>query len=221
MGEEQPVIIEETDEVLVQRAKVEPAAFGMLYERHLSAIYNYIYRRTGNSAEAEDLTAKTFFSALRHIDSYQSRGAPFSAWLFRIAHNLVANWYRDTQRRRTVVLEAAEPLLGPAPEEPTRIAEKTEEREKLMAAVRRLSDDRQKLLVLKFTSDLSNAEIGAIMGRSEGAVKALLHRTLEALRKMLADMDRPPEQRQAPPGWMRAALRFRLPGDGPGQSPSR
>lgn len=206
------MIIEETDEVLVQRAKTEAAAFGMLYERHLSAIYSYIYRRTGNTAEAEDLTAKTFFSALRHIDTYESRGVPFSAWLFRIAHNLVANWYRDNQRRRTVVLETAEPLVD-APEEPTRLAEQAEERERLMAAVRRLSGDRQKLLVLKFASDLSNAEIGAIMGRSEGAVKALLHRTLEALRRILADMDRHQSAGQARPPWMRAALHLRMPGE--------
>ncbi|MCL4368245.1 MAG: sigma-70 family RNA polymerase sigma factor [Actinobacteria bacterium] len=212
------MIIEETDDVLVRRAKVEPAAFGILYERHLPAIYSYIYRRTGNTAEAEDLTAKTFFSALRHIDTYQSRGVPFSAWLFRIAHNLVANWYRDNQRRRTVVLEAAEPLLDTAPEEPTRLAEQAEEREKLMTAVRRLSGERQKLLVLKFTSDLSNAEIGAIMGRSEGAVKALLHRTLEALRRILTDMERSQPAGQSRPAWMRAAFRFHMSGEQNGQS---
>jgi RNA polymerase sigma-70 factor (ECF subfamily) len=134
---------------------------------------------------------------------------PFSAWLFRIAHNLVVNWYRDNKRRRTIALDIAEPMLEPAPEEPNRIAEQNEERTMLMSAVRRLSDDRQRLLVLKFASDLSNAEIGAIMGRSEGAIKALLHRTMESLRRMLCEVDQAQSSVRENKGWLRSLARFR------------
>jgi RNA polymerase sigma-70 factor, ECF subfamily len=209
MGDTKQVLVDETDEVLVQRARTEPAAFGVLYERHLSSIYGYVYRRTGNTAEAEDLTAKVFYRALDHLDRYEPRGVPFTAWLFRIAHNLVVNWYRDNQRRRTIALDIAEPMLESSPEEPNRIAEEKEERTLLMTAVRRLSDDRQRLLVLKFASDLSNAEIGAIMGRSEGAIKALLHRTMESLRRMLSDVDRAQVSARESTGWLRSLARLR------------
>ena len=82
---------EDNDSALIARAKEDPEAFGLLYERYVGNIYNYIYYRTGNHHDAEDLTARTFFRALKHVSRYVDRGAPFSAWLYRIAHNLVAN----------------------------------------------------------------------------------------------------------------------------------
>ena len=86
-----------SDQTLVARAKSDPQAFGELYERYVGKIYNYIYYRVSDSTEAEDLTARTFYQALAKLDSYEERGLPFSAWLYRIAHNLVANW-RRTER---------------------------------------------------------------------------------------------------------------------------
>jgi hypothetical protein len=90
---------------LLLAAQGDEEAFGALYERYVGRIYNYIYYRTGNQHDAEDLTARVFFRALRHIEHYTDRGLPFSAWLYRIAHNLVANWHRDNSRRREVPLE--------------------------------------------------------------------------------------------------------------------
>lgn len=166
---------------LIERAKSEPEAFGILYERYVDRIYTYIYYRTGNQQDAEDLTARTFFKALNHIGHYVNRGAPFSAWLYRIAHNIVVNWHRDHERRRELSLEehAMQSHVGSNPEQS---AEASEERAALLRAIRRLPDDRQQLLLLKFMESLSNAQIGKIMGRSEGAVKSLYHRTLIALR---------------------------------------
>ncbi|MCS7221321.1 MAG: sigma-70 family RNA polymerase sigma factor [Anaerolineae bacterium] len=171
----------ESESGLVERAKADPEAFGELYERYVDRIYNYIFYRVGDHHDAEDLTARTFFRALEHIDQYEDRGVPFSAWLYRIAHNLVANWHRDRNRRRLVSLDGlirvAEP--GGAPEHEI---ERREAQELLRAAIRRLPADRQQLLILKFGERLSNAEIGRIMGKTEGAIKSLYHRTLLALR---------------------------------------
>jgi RNA polymerase sigma-70 factor (ECF subfamily) len=118
------------------------------------------------------------------VETYTERGVPFQAWLYRIAHNLVANWHRDRGRRKIIPLDEfiAAGLRSEAPE---KSAEDAEEREQLLAAIRRLPEERQQLLVLKFVDHLSNAEIGAIMGRTEGAIKSLYHRTLIALRDEL------------------------------------
>ena len=169
------------DAELVELAKTDQDAFGELYERYVGKIYNYIYYRTSNQHDAEDLTARVFFRAMAHIKNYTDRGVPFQAWLYRIAHNLVANWHRDRSRRKIIPLDefVASTLRSEAPD---RAAEDQEEREVLLAAMRRLPADRQQLLVLKFVEHLSNAEIGAVMDRTEGAIKSLYHRTLIALR---------------------------------------
>jgi RNA polymerase sigma-70 factor (ECF subfamily) len=140
----------------------------------------------GSHYDAEDLTARTFQRALEHIGRYEDRGAPFSAWLYRIAHNLVANYHRDRSRRQRRVISLGEMLeRHPRQEGPARIGEASEEQAALGTAIRSLPSDRQLLLVLKFSEELPNAQIGRIMGRSEGAIKSLYHRTLIALRKDL------------------------------------
>ena len=166
---------------LVTQVREDPAAFGVLYERYVTKIYNYVYYRTGNHHDAEDLTGRVFYRALMHIDRFVDRGVPFSAWLYRIAHNLVANWHRDHSRRQELSLEDMT-LTGALRETPEAATEANEERAKLLSAIRTLPIERQELLILKFVDHLSNAEIGQIMGRSEGAIKSLYHRTLLALR---------------------------------------
>lgn len=177
---------ETTEDELVARARADPTAFGQLYDQYVNRIYSYIFHRVGNHHDAEDLTARTFYRALSHIEHYVNRGAPFSAWLYRIAHNLVANWHRDRSRRQTIALDDAIGLVGPTAS-PHEHAEAQERSEALRAAIRRLSPERQHLLVLKFAEGLSNAEIGQIMGRSEGAIKSLYHRTLLALQEAMCD----------------------------------
>ena len=166
---------------LTLAAQSDPQAFGLLYERYVGRIYNYIYYRTGNVDDAEDLTARVFFRAMRHIEHYDDRGLPLSALLYRIAHNLVANWHRDNSRRREVPLEEIT-LFRPVGEHPESSLIHTEEQDRLLSVIRTLPMERQQLIILKFVHQLSNAEIGQIMGRTEGAVKSLYHRTLLALR---------------------------------------
>lgn len=170
--------------LLVEEARQEPSAFGVLYERYVDRIYGYIYHRVGNAQEAEDLTARTFYRALDNLHSYEDRGAPFAAWLFRIAHNLMANWHRDRSRRRFLSLDR---LWSQKAEEytPEEQVEQEENHEALWSAINRLPEERRNLLVWKFGSQMSNLEIGELMNKSESAIKSLYFRTLAALRQDL------------------------------------
>lgn len=173
---------------LVQAGEGDKEAFGVLYERYVGRIYNYIYYRTGNQSDAEDLTARVFIRAMHHIGTYENRGLPFSAWLYRIAHNLVANWHRDNSRRPEISLDDGVIVPNPGQEHPEHALLKAEEHARLLRLIRHLPPDRQQLLILKFVDHLSNAEIGQIMGKTEGAVKSLYHRTLLTLRYRLQEV---------------------------------
>ena len=172
---------EDSDSALLARIKEDPEAFGLLYERYVRRIYNYVYYRTGNHHDAEDLTARTFYRALKHVSRYVDRGVPFSAWLYRIAHNVVANWHRDRSRRQVISIDD---LVMPVRslDNPATVAEEKDKQDMLLQVVRRLPPERQQLLILKFVEQMSNAEIAGVMGRTEGAIKSLYHRTLVALR---------------------------------------
>jgi RNA polymerase sigma-70 factor (ECF subfamily) len=178
-----------TDDQALQKAALgNKEAFGILYERYVARIYNYIYYRTGLTTEAEDLTAKVFFRAYNHIGSYRNTGVPFSAWLYRIAHNLVANWHRDNSRNKEVALED-EPQIIQRGDLPESSVMKDQQVDSLFSIIRGLTADRQQLLILKFVEQYSNADIGIIMGRSEGAIKSLYHRTLYNLKDELEDIE--------------------------------
>jgi RNA polymerase sigma-70 factor (ECF subfamily) len=201
------------ESALIERAKYDSEAFGELYEIHFDRIYNYIYYRTGNIHDAEDLTAKVFFRAIQHIGNYKDQGGPFSAWLYSIARNLLANWYRDNSKRTMIPIDSiAQVQIADGPELES---EFVENRETLLAAIRRLPEERQDLLVLKFVNKQSNAEIGHILGRSEGAIKSLYHRTLLSLKSELMESSRREqvrrqEEAQSKSGW--ASIRSRLSG---------
>lgn len=171
---------------LALAVKGDQEAFGTLYERYVGRIYNYVYYRTGNHHDAEDLTARVFYRAIRNISNYQDRGLPLSAWLYRIAHNLIANWHRDKSRRPEILLDEGLAFFQ-STEHPEVTLLQNEERERLLKMIRHLPPERQQLLILKFVEHLSNAEIGQVMGRTEGAVKSLYHRTLLSLRDDLGD----------------------------------
>lgn len=156
-------------------------AFGVLYEKYIDQIYNYIYYRTSNGKDAEDLCSRVFIRALHHIERYEDRGYPFSAWLYRIAHNLVVNWYRDKDKKGEISLSEQYPPPTMEGNVEDRI-EKEDEKNALMRVITSLPDDRKELLILKHVEGLTNSEIGQIMDRTEGAIKALYHRTLESLR---------------------------------------
>ncbi len=176
------------EDVLARASQGDKDAFGALYERYAERIFNYVYYRTGNQHDAEDLTARVFQRAMNHIRNYTDRGVPFSAWLYRIAHNLVANWHRNRSRKQEIAIDDL-PVLPTKGDHPERNLVRSQEQDALLRMIRKLPPERQNLLILKFVENMSNAEIGKIMGRSEGAVKSLYHRTLLALRDQLEDQN--------------------------------
>ena len=175
--------VHEEEHALIERAKTEPKAFGMLYESYLDRIYRYVYYRVGNTQDAEDITARVFFKALTHLGSYRHQGLPFSAWLYRIAHNQVANFHRDNSRYQETSLESLT-LPGEASRQPLPENESADQQELayLLSLVRDLPAYQRELLILKAVDNLSNQEIAVIMRRSESAIKSLYHRVLRSLR---------------------------------------
>ncbi len=184
----------ESDQALARRARTDREAFGVLYERYVATIYRYVFYRVGNEEDAEDLTARVFARALKHIHNYNDRGVPFTAWLYRIAHNVVANFHRDNSRRPAIPLDEVETLREPAAQsdhvDADQRIDSERDRQRLLRAIRMLPPERQHLIVLKFVEQLQNAEIGQIMNRSEGAIKSLYHRTLLQLREIMDEPER-------------------------------
>jgi RNA polymerase sigma-70 factor (ECF subfamily) len=160
-------------------------AFSELYEAHVDRVYRYLLSRTGSVGDAEELTSRTFANAFANLGSYRGRGK-FESWLMSIAHNLVANWFRDRGRRPpTAPLDEALAIPSEVPG-PESTLEAQEETRRIREATAELAPERQRLITLKYVDGLTNAEIGRILGRSEGAVKALHHRTLRQLEEALA-----------------------------------
>jgi len=176
------------DGALVRRAKEEREAFEALYVKYLKKVYTYVYYRVGNVDDAEDITESVFLHAFIHLNRYQDRGIPFSAWLLRIAHNLVANWHRNSSRRRAVDLDSAEPLHDtmPTPEE---VVERQDEISEIRDLLGTLSEERQQALILRYAEDMKHKEIGEVMGKSAGAVKVLIHRSLISLHRGLSEKE--------------------------------
>lgn len=172
------------DEVaLINAARTDPEAFGQLYERYVERIYNYIYFRVGGAGDAEDLTARVFFKALRSIGGYRHMGLPFSAWLYRIAHNLVANYHRDRSRMQEISIENLVVEDTSKSSAPEHLMETRQEKDFLLALINDLSPQKKELIILKYVQKLSNEEIGQIFGKTEGAIKSLYHRTLVELKE--------------------------------------
>lgn len=170
------------DDLIVRARRGEANAFGELYERYLAAIYRYIFYRVGEVAEAEDLTETVFLKAWEALDRYEVRDVPFSAWLYRIAHNVVVDRHRT--RKAAVPLDSTLSLRDEADGPEDRL-DALEDVESLIWAMSQLSADYQQVLVLRFISGLSHAETGRVLKRSEEAVRVLQFRALQALRNLL------------------------------------
>ena len=159
--------------------------FEDLYREHLRDVYSYCYYRIGNHHDAEDLTEQTFLQAYRHFDRAQreSDGRPLRPWLIRIAHNLAANYHRDRSRRPTAALDNIEPPVHPHGTE--RVVEGRERVRQVIAGLEQLSDDRREALIMRFSLGMSNREIARALGRSDGATKVLIHRSIKQLQEEL------------------------------------
>ena len=172
------------EQSLVHRAQQgDNEAFAQLYESHFDKIYRYVALRIGNKTEAEDMTQQVFLNALRSISSFKWKGSPFCAWLFRIAHNLVVDYLRKGKKRVTVPLDES---LVDSDSNPQRVTEYRLDVEQLVSATKRLTEAQREVVSLRFAGELSVAEVAKVMGKSEGAVKALQHSAIVALRKALS-----------------------------------
>lgn len=168
----------------VRAAQADRAAFATLYRRYLERVYGYCFYLLGDHHDAEDATERTFVAALGAIDRYRDEGSTFRAWLFRIAHNQLANALRARSRHRTASLDdVPEPMA--TVNDPARLAGIADDARRLRAAVAALSDERRQVIVLRFVDGLSAREIGAVLERSEGAVRVLQHRALRDLATLL------------------------------------
>jgi len=178
---------ESTDNVrrLVERAQQgDRAALEELYLIHFDRIYSYLHMSVGNKHDAEDLTTQTFLKMLESIKRFRWQSAPFSAWLFRIAHNLAMDHFR-ARRRWQPEAEVPEP---PGSEEPSAELEamQTIGRQSMMELIDKLSPEQQQVLTLKFVFNFPNADVATILEKTEGAIKSLQHRALASLQKQIA-----------------------------------
>jgi RNA polymerase sigma-70 factor (ECF subfamily) len=181
------------DRSLVEEAREDPARFDALYRRYLAQVYSYAFYELGDHHEAEDATERTFLAALTNLDRFEERARPadgegastFRVWLFQIARNVVANQRRGRRRHPQAPIEAAALVADPLDVELT--AATRDEAAAAWRAVGRLPADRRRAVVLRFVEEMSTAEIAGILGRSEGAVRVLIHR---ALRTVARDLGR-------------------------------
>ena len=171
---------------LVERAQqADRAALEELYLIHFDRIYSYLHMSVGNRHDAEDLTTQTFLKMLESIGRFRWQAAPFSAWLFRIAHNLAMDHFR-ARRRWQPEEEVPEP---PGSEEPSAEFEAMQSigRQSMMELIEKLSPEQQQVLTLKFVFNFPNADVATILGKTEGAIKSLQHRALGSLQKQIAE----------------------------------
>lgn len=177
--------MQQDEREIVARAQARDAeAFGLIYEAYFDKIFRYISIKTGNRTEAEDLTQQVFIKAMGSINSYKVRGEiPFSAWLYRIAHNQIVDSLRKRSRRPTVELDETMPL--PSNDNPAAETELKMESQELMAATNKLTPAQRDVIALRFGAELPIAEVARLTGRSEGAVKAMQHSAVAALRRLM------------------------------------
>jgi RNA polymerase sigma-70 factor (ECF subfamily) len=181
------------DRSLVDAAQADPARFDALYRKYVAQVYNYAVYELGDHYEAEDATERTFLSALAGLARFEERARPdegegastFRIWLFRIARNVVAERRRRWRRRPEAPLDLVSDAPAPGDVEGTVVAR--EMAASALRAVERLPGDRRRAVMLRFVHEMSTSEIAEVLGRSEGAVRVLIHRGLRGLARELGD----------------------------------
>ncbi|MBI2852999.1 MAG: sigma-70 family RNA polymerase sigma factor [Chloroflexi bacterium] len=176
--------VQNNEEGLVRQAKDgDKQAFAQLYEAYFERIYRYVAVKIGDRTEAEDMAQQVFTKAYQSLHTFSWQGKPVSAWFFRIAHNLIVDHLRRKEKKPALLLNES---LAAGDDDPERMAEQVLDAEKLSMAMQHLTDAQREVISLRFAGGLSVAEAARAMGRSQGAVKALQHSAIVALRKLLS-----------------------------------
>jgi RNA polymerase sigma-70 factor (ECF subfamily) len=157
--------------------------FGRLYDLHVERVYRHIYYRVGNTADAEDLTQQVFLKAWQAVGRYKKTASPFLAWLLKIGHNLVIDFYRS--KKDTAFLDDNKPLLDEKAPDPERLAEEKYDQERLRKVILKLPAEQQQVVMMSFIEDFSHSEIAAAMGKKEGNIRVILHRALKKMRQIM------------------------------------
>ena len=169
---------EPDERLLIEAAQQDPSRFADLYEENVGRVYAYIARRVGDRSTAQDLTSEVFHQALANIAHFEWRGAPFAAWLFRIAANAIVDQAQRAARERKL----------PQPEQPEEVSpEEIQHRARLFRLVDELPADQRRVVAMRFAEQKSIAEIARALGRTEGAVKQLQFRGLANLRARMGE----------------------------------
>ena len=173
------------EEKVVQRAQQnDPNAFAELYDEYFDKIYRYIALKIGDKEEAEDMTQQVFLKARQSISSFKWKGVPFSAWLYRIAHNLIVDYLRKSKKRPDTLPDETI-ITDNSGNNPEQLVEKRMDIEQVMEAARHLTEAQREVISLRFAGEMPIAQVAKIMGKSQGAIKALQHSAIVSLRKML------------------------------------
>ena len=172
------------EQLLEAAVTYDEAALGELYDRYEARIYSYVFRRTGDDAQAEDLTAQVFVKMLQAIRDRRAWHSSFSGWLYRIAHNVVIDHYRQRDRQVQIGLDEA-PDIVDEHDDPAQRAELRLTTDKVRFAMRQLTDEQAEVLSLRFLEGYSIVEVAVMMNKTEGAIKALQYRAVATLRNLL------------------------------------
>jgi RNA polymerase sigma-70 factor (ECF subfamily) len=161
---------------LIEAAQQDPARFGDLYELHFDRVYAYISRRIGDRDAAQDVTSEVFHHALANLKHFEWRGAPFGAWLMRIASNAITDRWRRMNRETGQTSDIEVMSKDPSPEE-------IQHRARLFALVRNLPEEQRRVIEMRFAEERSVKEIALALGKTEGAIKQLQFRGVQKLRE--------------------------------------
>lgn len=162
--------------------KRKEAELASRYEEYYDKIARYALIHIGDKAEAEDIAGEVFLKALESLESYQERGIPMQAWLFRIAHNLVVDYLRKKTKRKTIPVDT---VRVEAEEDPVALAETNIELERVTKAMERLTQQQREVLGLRFFGGLTSKETGSILNKSDGAIREMQRAAVVQLRKLL------------------------------------
>ncbi|HSR32700.1 MAG TPA: sigma-70 family RNA polymerase sigma factor [Anaerolineae bacterium] len=174
---------------LVQRAKQgDSRAAGELYQRHADAIYRYVWARVQDDVIAEDLTGQVFLKALEGLSTYESTDKPFLSWLYRIAYARVVDHWRQQDRCEEIPLDDALPARDPRPYE---LLAAEADWGRAIDLLAHLTDDQQDVIILRFVGEMSLSDVAETLGKTVGATKAVQHRALASLARLLATEEKP------------------------------